>query len=498
MTRAGCNAAASTKPLDVLIVGAGLSGIGAACHLLADRPSRRIAILESREAIGGTWDLFRYPGVRSDSDMQTLSYRFRPWRRREQIAGGAEILAYLRETARTHGVDRLVRLGHRVRRIAWSSQDALWTVEAEHDGGSIRLRAAFLLLCGGYYDYARGHAPDFPGQAEFGGRVVDPQFWPPGLACAGRRVVVIGSGATAVSLAPALAGEAAHVAVLQRSPGYLFAWETRGGSGPLLRTVLPEAGALRVLRVRNILFGLALHRLARLRPEATKRWLIDQVRRALPPGYDVETHFTPRYAPWDQRVCFDPDRAFLDAVRDGSVEMITGAIERFTEAGLLLASGRRLDADIVVRATGLRVVLFDGITIECDGRRVDPARLMVHRGMMLGGVPNLAFVMGYTSASWTLKADLVAAHLCRLLNLMRRRGHATVRAEPDRAVIETPFLELTAGYVTRAAAMLPKAGDRGPWRLGRNYARDLVALRFAAVPGRALRFGPGRLDSGRR
>ncbi len=481
--------AVTELPLDVLIVGAGLSGIGAACHLLADRPSRRIAILEAREAIGGTWDLFRYPGVRSDSDMQTLSYRFSPWRPIAPIADGSEILAYLRDTARARGIDRLVRLRHRVRRVAWSSADALWTVEAEHDGRPVRVRSAFLLMCAGYFDYARGHEPDFPGQSAFRGRVVHPQFWPPGLAWAGRRVVVIGSGATAVSLAPALARDAAHVAVLQRSPGYVFGWDTTEGSGSLLRAVLPEVAALRVLRARNILFGLALHQFARRRPAAAKRWLVAQVRRALPAGYDVETHFTPRYAPWDQRVCFDPDHAFLGAVASGRVEMVTDTIDRFTEGGIRLASDRTLRADIVVRATGLRLVLFDGIAIECDGRRVDPADAMVHRGMMLGGVPNLAFVMGYVTASWTLKVDLVAAHLCRMLNMMRRRGHTTVVAEPDRSVAVAPFVELSAGYVTRAASILPKAGDRGAWRLGRNYARDLLALRLAPVTGKALRFG---------
>ncbi len=478
-----------SSPFDVLIVGAGLSGIGVACHLLADRPSRRIAILEARKAIGGTWDQFRYPGVRSDSDMQTLSYRFRPWRQRAQIAGGAEILDYLRDTARARRVDRLVRFAPSVRRRGGSSGDALWTIEAEHGGSPVRMRAAFLVLCGGYYDYARPHEPTFPGEEDFRGRIVHPQFWPSGLGCVGRRVVVIGSGATAVSLAPALARDAAAVTLLQRSPGYLFAWDTRKGSGSVLRAVLPEAAALRLLRARNILFGLALHRYARRRPDAAKRWLIDNVRRALPPGFDVETHFTPRYAPWDQRICFDPDHSFLDAVRDGRVEMVTGTIERFTAGGIRLRCGRTLDADIVVRATGLRAVLFDGILIECDGRRIDPARLMVHRGMMLAGVPNLAFVMGYTTASWTLKADLIAAHLCRMLNLMRRRGHATVHAVPDATVAEAPFLQLEAGYVTRAAATLPKLGDRGPWRLGRNYLRDLVALRFAPISGRALRFG---------
>ena len=484
---------AAPPPLDVLIVGAGLSGIGSACHLLADRPARRIAILEAREAIGGTWDLFRYPGVRSDSDMQTLSYRFRPWREKAPIAGGPAILDYLRETARTHGVDRLVHLGHRVRLVSWSSVDALWTIEAEHDGGRVLFRAAFLLMCGGYYDYLRAHEPDFPGRSDFRGRVVHPQFWPPDLDCRGQRVVVIGSGATAISLAPALARDAAHLALLQRSPGYVFAWNTGDGSAALLRALLPEAAALRIVRARNILFGLALHRLARRRPGTAKRWLVAQVRRLLPPGYDVETHFTPRYAPWDQRVCFDPDGAFLDAVARGRIEMVTGTVDRFTDTGLRLTSGRTLDADVVVTATGLRAVLFDGIAIECDGRRVDPAATMVHRGMMLSGVPNLAFVMGYTSASWTLKADLVAAHLCRVLNLMRRRGHTSVRAEPDGSVCEAPFLELTAGYVLRAASILPKAGVRGPWCLGRDYARDLVALRLAPVPGRSLRFdGRGR------
>ncbi len=474
--------------LDVLIVGAGLSGIGAACHLLGDRPSRRIALLEARDAIGGTWDLFRYPGIRSDSDMQTLGYRFRPWREHKPLADGQAILDYVRETARVRGVDRLVRFGHRVRRASWSSRDALWTVDAEHGGRTVEVRASFLMLCSGYYDYAEGHAPAFAGVESFGGRFVHPQFWPADLDHAGKRVVVIGSGATAVTLVPAMAGTAAHVTMLQRSPSYVVSLPTHDPMARAMRRVLPERVARRAVRTRNILLSMYFYRAARARPEAAKRRLVGLARQQLPPGYDVETHFTPRYKPWDQRVCLVPDGDLFRAIRDGRADVVTDTIERFTPDGIRLASGRALAADIVVSATGLKLVVFGDIRIEVDGEVVEPARTMSYKGMMLSDVPNAAFVVGYTNASWTLKADLVSGHVCRLLNFMRRRGYTKVTPERSGDVAETSFLDFTSGYVERAAAILPKQGDRAPWRLHQNYVRDVLLLRYGTVRDRALRF----------
>ena len=475
--------------LDVLIVGAGLSGIGAACHLLDDRPTRHVLILEARDAVGGTWDLFRYPGIRSDSDMLTLGYRFRPWREHKPLADGPAILDYVRETARAHGVDRLVRLGHRVHRASWSSEDALWTVEAEHGGRTVCFRASFLLLCAGYYDYAEGHAPRFPGIETFEGRFVHPQFWPPDLDHAGKRVLVIGSGATAVTLVPAMAEDAAHVIMLQRSPTYVVSLPTRDPMARAIRRVLPERAATRAVRARNIMLSMYFYRAARAKPEAAKKRLIELARKQLPAGYDVATHFTPRYNPWDQRVCLVPDGNLFRAIRHGRVEMVTDTIERFIPDGVRLASGRELAADIVVSATGLKLVVFGSIRIEVDGRKVDPARTMSYKGMMLSGVPNAAFVIGYTNASWTLKADLVSKHLCRLLNFMRRRGYTHVTPERTDDVSETSFLDFTSGYVQRALSILPKQGDRAPWRLHQNYVRDLLLLRYGSVRNRALRFG---------
>ena len=476
--------------LDVLVIGAGLSGIGAAYHLQTRCPGVTYAILEAREAIGGTWDLFRYPGVRSDSDMFTLGYGFRPWREAKAIADGPSILRYIRDTAAEHGIDRKIRFRHRIRRVAWSSELARWTVEAERAGSgeTVRLTCGFLLMCSGYYSYDSGHAPDFPGLARFAGRIVHPQFWPADYDDAGKRVVVIGSGATAVTLVPELARTAAHVTMLQRSPTYMVARPSRDATADRLRRRLPAKLAHGAARWKNIALSLYFYRLARRRPARVKAALIGMVTQALGKDYDVATHFTPRYNPWDQRLCLVPDADMFRAIRGGRASVVTDAIDSFTETGVRLASGAELPADIIVTATGLKLNLLGDVAVFVDGARVDPAQCLSYKGTMLSDVPNLAAVFGYTNASWTLKADLIAAWVCRLLNHMRRHGYATATPQRDCAAAVAPFIDFSSGYVQRAIHMLPKQGARDPWRVHQNYLRDLRAFRFAPVADGVMRF----------
>lgn len=469
---------------DVLVVGAGLSGISAAYHLQQQSPDRSFAILEGRRDLGGTWDLFRYPGIRSDSDMHTLGFRFRPWTGAKAIADGPSILSYLRDTAREHGIDRHIRYEHRVSGADWSTADARWTVTVEVGPGRGRtqLTCNFLFLCAGYYDYDRGHAPVFAGSEDFQGRIVHPQFWPEALDHADKRVVVIGSGATAVTLVPELSRTAAHVTMLQRSPTYIVARPSEDAVANWLRLWLPGGAAYALTRAKNVALGLFFYRQMRRHPQAARRRLLGWVREHLGPDVDVDRHFTPRYDPWDQRLCLVPDADLFTAVREGAADVVTDTIERFTSTGIRLASGQELAADIVVTATGLELKLMGGITLTVDGRAVDPSASYMYKGMMLSDVPNLALTFGYTNASWTLKADLTSAYVCRLLNTMRARGvrQATPRVgDPDMGA--EPFLDFTSGYVQRAAAMLPKQGARAPWRLHQNYMRDYWTLRLGSV-----------------
>lgn len=477
--------------VDVLIVGAGLSGIGAACHLQAKCPGRSYAILEGRERSGGTWDLFRYPGVRSDSDMYTLGYRFRPWTQPRSIADGPAILAYLRETAAQHGVDRHIRFNHRVLRAAWSTPDACWRVDVEFGPERLpmQLRCNFLFLCSGYYRYDAGYTPEFEGTADFAGRIVHPQHWPEDLDVSGRRVVVIGSGATAMTLVPALAKTAAHVTLLQRSPTYVVARPAEDGLANALRRVLPARLAYGITRWKNVLLGMFFFRLARRRPERVKRLIVGGVRHAMGPGYDVATHFTPRYNPWDQRVCLVPDGDLFAALRSGRAAMVTDHVATFTPRGIRLRSGRELEADVVVTATGLELEVLGGVQLEVDGHRVDPAATFNYKGMMFSDVPNLASSFGYTNASWTLKSDLTCAYVCRLLNHMDRRGwrQCTPR-NTDPTLAPEPWLDFSSGYVTRAVGRFPKQGSRTPWRVYQNYARDLLGLRFGKLEDGAMVF----------
>jgi len=481
---------AKPEHFDVLIVGAGLSGIGAGYHLQTECPGKSYVILEGRDAIGGTWDLFRYPGIRSDSDMYTLGYNFRPWREAKAIADGPSILQYVRDTARENGIDKKVRFHHRVMRAQWSSEEARWIVEAERSDTNepLQFSCNFLFMCSGYYDYANGYLPEFPNADAFAGKLIHPQHWPDNLDYEGKRVVVIGSGATAVTLAPAMAEKAAHVTMLQRSPTYIVSRPSEDTLANSLRQKLPAMLAYQITRWKNVLLGMWFFRLARRKPEKVKAGIIGLIHKQLGPDYDVATHFTPRYNPWDQRLCLVPDGDLFREINAGRMSIVTDHIERFTQSGIKLKSGEELQADIIVTATGLQMKLFSGLEVSVDGTRIDLAKTMSYKGMMFSGVPNFAAAFGYTNASWTLKADLTCEYVCRLLRYMDRRGYRQCMPKRDPSVAELPWLDFTSGYVQRALHQLPRQGAKKPWRLYQNYARDLMALRFGSVKDGAMQF----------
>ena len=476
--------------VDVLIVGAGLAGIGAACHLRRECPERTLAILEARDAVGGTWDLFRYPGVRSDSDMHTLGYRLRPWSDPKSIADGAAIRSYIQETAREFGLTDRIRYRHRVLSADWDRRTARWTVRVEHGADTVTMTCSFLHVCSGYYRYDQGYTPSFPGAERFGGVIVHPQAWPADLDYTGRRVVIIGSGATAVTLVPTMAEQAAHVTMLQRSPTYVMALPTRDTLAAALRRILPKRTALAAVRWKNALLALAFYRLSQSRPKVAKAVLRKGVVKQLPAGYDVDTHFTPSYEPWDQRLCVAPDGDLFKAIGSGRASVVTDRIDTFTPGGIRLASGAELPADVVVTATGLSLLVFGGIRLSVDGRPVDPGSTVAYKGVMLCGVPNFAWTLGYTNSSWTLKTDLVAEYVCRLLNHMAAQGHAVVEPVPPPAdePLE-PIMELKSGYVVRDAADLPRRGVTAPWRSEQNYLREVRLFRRGPVDD-GVRFAP--------
>ena len=480
----------ATERVDVLIVGAGISGIGAAHHLQERCPGKTYAILEAREAIGGTWDLFRYPGIRSDSDMHTLGYRFRPWTAAKSIADGESILEYVRDTAREGGIDRKVRFGHRVVRASWSSEEARWTVTAERaDGGEAVFNCAFLMVCSGYYRYDQGYTPEFEGIEDFEGQVIHPQHWPEDLDYAGKRVVVIGSGATAVTLVPAMAKDAAHVTMLQRSPSYVLSVPGADPIADFLRKFLPHRVVYPIVRWKNVAVQSVLYRLSRKRPGLVKKLVRKGVVNSLPAGYDVDTHFKPKYNPWDQRMCLVPDSDLFKSLSRGDAEIVTDHIERFTPKGIKLESGRELEADVIVTATGLNLLFCGGMKMEIDGVEAEQSSLLAYKGMMFGEVPNLAFTVGYTNASWTLKADLVAEYVCRLLGHMDANGYDVCMPHlSDPSVTEEPILDFSSGYVVRAVADLPKQGSKEPWKLRQNYFVDLRALRYGSLEDGAMTF----------
>ncbi|HEX8525748.1 flavin-containing monooxygenase [Allosphingosinicella sp.] len=466
---------------DVLIVGAGLSGIDAAYRLQTRCPDKSYAILEARARIGGTWDLFRYPGIRSDSDMYTLGFPFRPWRGDKSIVEGPAIRDYIEDTAREFGIDRRIRFGHRVGGASWSSREARWTVEVLADGTAKRLTCGFLYLCGGYYDYEQGYRPTWPGEEDFAGRIVHPQHWPEDLDHAGKRVAVIGSGATAVTLVPAMAATAAHVTMVQRSPGYVV-------SRPSLDPLAPRIGPA-LTRLKNVALASFFFNLARRRPERTREKLLELARDELPEGYEVERHFGPSYNPWEQRLCLVPDGDLFRAIEEGNVSVATGEIERFTAGGLLLASGEKVPADMIVTATGLVVKLMGGVSLDIDGAPADPAGRLVYKGAMLEGVPNLAFAFGYTNASWTLKCDLTARYVCRLLRYMDGRGYRTCMPRPQGEAAERlALIDFSSGYIARASHVLPKQGSKRPWRVPQNYFRDVLTLGLGRVTDDSIEF----------
>ena len=476
--------------VDVIIVGAGLSGIGGACHLKRECPRKSFVILEGRETMGGTWDLFRYPGVRSDSDMYTLGYRFRPWREAKAMAGGPAILSYIRETAAEYGVDKTIRYNHRVVRASWSSDHARWTVEAETgpEKTVVQLTCNFFYLCTGYYKYESGYTPEWSGVERFRGTIVHPQKWPEDLDYTGKRIVVIGSGATAITLVPAMAERAAHVTMLQRSPSYVVSRPAEDKVANFLRRVLPDRAAYMLTRWKNVLSGTFFYSLARKRPQIFKWMVARGVRRQLGEEYDSK-HFTPPYNPWDQRLCLVPDADLFRAIRERRVSVVTDHIETFTEDGLLLKSGERLDADIIVTATGLVLRLFSGMQLVMEGAPVDLPKTLVYKGMMFSDIPNLAFAVGYTNASWTLKCDLAAEYVCRLLNHMDHHGYAVCTPRVNDADIEEePVIDFNSGYVLRALHTLPRQGSKTPWRLHQNYVKDLSMMRYGRVEDGTMEF----------
>jgi cation diffusion facilitator CzcD-associated flavoprotein CzcO len=473
--------------VDVLIVGAGISGVDAAYRLQQRCPNKSWLILEGRERIGGTWDLFRYPGVRSDSDMYTLGFPFRPWPSDQAIVDGPAIRQYVEDTAREFGIFERIRFGHQVVRADWSAADSRWRVETDRGA----FTASFLYLASGYYDYEAGHRPQWPGEDDFQGTIVHPQFWHEKLDTSGKRIAVIGSGATAVTLVPALAGTAAEVTMVQRSPSYIVARPAKDKVAGWLQRALPRRTAGGLIRWRNVLLTIYFYGRARRKPDRVSQWIRDQIRQALPAGYPVERDFTPSYAPWDQRLCLVPDGDLFSAIAGGKVKVATGAIERFTPMGLKLDSGEEVTADVVVTATGLNMKLAGGIALSLDGKPVKLPDCFIYKGMMLSGVPNLFLSFGYVNASWTLRSDLTARSVCRLLNHMEGRGRTTVVAHADGDLERRPVIDFSSGYVARAQGVLPSQGQRSPWRVPQNYVRDSLGMRFGRIDA-ALEFGPTR------
>ncbi len=478
---------------DVVIVGAGLSGIGAACHLRDRCPDKSFAILESREAMGGTWDLFRYPGIRSDSDMHTLGYSFKPWRAKKAIADGPSILEYIQEAAAEHDLEKAIRYGHAVRSASWSSEEERWTVEIEGDSAQ-RISCNFLYMCAGYYDYEKGHTPEFQDSDRFQGKIIYPQFWPEDLDYRGSRIAVIGSGATAMTIVPSVAQDAAHVTMIQRSPTYVASRPAEDAVANFLRKFLPESVAYAITRFKNVQLQRFMYNRTRTRPQQIKRILLGRIREALGPDYDVDQHFTPRYNPWDQRLCLIPDGDLFDAINRGDVEVLTDQIERFTETGIQLRSGKHVEADIIVSATGLSLEVLGGVRFDVDGQPVDFSQTWTYKGMMFSGIPNLIQTFGYINASWTLRADINSEFVCRVLKRMDELGvkQCTPRLrEEDKGMVARPWIDdFTPGYMQRKMHLFPKQGNHAPWYNTQDYSLDKKMIRKADLEDGALLFGP--------
>jgi cation diffusion facilitator CzcD-associated flavoprotein CzcO len=483
------NGASDHPIIDVLIVGAGLSGIGAAKHLQMHSPQSSWCILESRDAIGGTWDLFRYPGIRSDSDMYTLGYSFKPWIDHKAIADGSTIRQYIQKTADENGITPHIRHGHSVAHASWSSSEACWTLTANQKNNDqpVVLKARFLYLCCGYYSYKNGYQPNFPGQASFKGDWVHPQFWPEKLNYEQKKVVVIGSGATAVTLVPEMAKKAAHVTMLQRSPTYVISRPAEDGFSLTLQKFLPSKLAYQITRAKNVILGMLSYQLARSQPEFVKRYLVKIAAKQLRSDEQAQ-HFSPDYKPWDQRLCLIPDGDLFKQIRRGHASVVTDTIQTVTENGLQLSSGQFLEADIIVSATGLSLNMLGDIQVTVDGQAFKPSQAMAYRGMCLSGLPNAIMTFGYTNASWTLKADLTAVYACRLLNYMRQHGYQKVVPVRDASVAEQDYLSFTSGYVQRASSILPKQGSRAPWQVNQNYIKDIFLIKYARLNDGIMQF----------
>jgi monooxygenase len=474
---------------DVMVIGAGISGIDAAYHLSTESPDRSFVILEGRADLGGTWDLFRYPGVRSDSDMFTLGFGFKPWNGEKVIADGPSILAYLRETVAEHDIERHIRFNHRAVKAEWATAPSTWTVTTEH--GAV-FTCNFLFMCSGYYSYREGYTPEFPGRERFAGEIIHPQAWPADFDGHGKEVVVIGSGATAVTLVPALAAEGAHVTMLQRSPTYVVARPNRDRFAEVARKVLPERLAYRITRRLHLSGDQRRYRLIRRYPDKAKEKLLAMARESLGPDFDIDTHFTPTYAPWDQRICLVPDGDLFEALKAGAAEVVTDSIDTFTERGILLASGRELRADTIVTATGLQLVTIGDMDFEVDGSPVDFSSTFTYKGVGYSGVPNMMSIFGYINASWTLRADLVCRYVTRVLNHMSSIGATrcvpTLRPD-DQSMAARPWIDnFTSGYMKRSMHMMPKQGDRDPWLNPQTYKGDRAQLVTSPVNDGVLQF----------
>ena len=478
------------ESIDVLIIGAGLSGIGGACHLRRSSPDRSFMILESREASGGTWDLFRYPGIRSDSDMYTFGYGFKPWSDKSSIADGHKILSYIREAAAEYDVEQHIRYQHKVVSASWSSTQSRWLVTAERGdtGEQATISCQFIFSCSGYYDYDQGYTPEFAGIDSFKGQVIHAQHWPEQMDYQGKRVVVIGSGATAVTLVPAMSQDTASLVMLQRTPTYIASVPKEQPLAETLRKWLPDSWVFRLIRWKQVLFQIYLYQLSRRNPQRLRKYLLGLVRKEMGPDYDVDTHFTPDYNPWDQRLCGVPDGDLFTAIRENRAEVVTDHIDQFNKEGIHLKSGKQLDADIVVLATGLNLKFAGGVQYSVDGKVLDFAEHFIFRGMMFSGLPNMAFTVGYTNSSWTLKADLTGQYVSRLLNKMARHGYTTETPRLTGEVEEMPLLDFDAGYVLRSRESFPKQGNRLPWKNYQNYIRDFIGLRLGRQNDDELEF----------
>ena len=480
-----------TEHFDVLVVGAGLSGICTGYYLQKKCPKKTFCILEGRDDMGGTWDLFRYPGIRSDSDMFTLGYSFRPWKSDVGIADGESILSYLKDTAKAYGLDKKIRYGMWVRSASWSSEENRWTVEIQprHSEETKKITCQFLCTCCGYYDYDEGYTPEFEGADSYKGELIHPQKWDDSIDYQDKDIVVIGSGATAVTLVPALAQKARHVTMLQRSPTYILSRPEIDPLAKRLYRFMPKRLATKIVRWKNIFLSMYFYRVSRKYPKEVRKHILEEIKKAVGPDFDVDTHFSPNYNPWDERVCAVPDNDLFETIKDGRVSVVTDHIQRFVENGLLLESGKTLEADMIITATGLKLVFLGKVQLTVDGKEIVPKDIMGYKGVMFQDIPNLAIAVGYTNASWTLKCELTSEYFCRLLNHMDKKGYkrCTPRLNDD-TITEIPFISLTSGYIQRATGLFPRQGSKAPWKLYQNYLHDLFHLRFGKVVDESMEF----------